>query len=102
MVGFDVEDEEVFVGDARVLDDVDNVSEGEDIIVSDGVLVGVEGDEVAIDFVAAGELGFVVGFEGEDVEFAVTDDEGAGVLGGDGEVFCDLAGGDIDDGDFVL
>lgn len=59
-VGFGVVDEEVFVGNARVFDDVDDVPEGEDVVVGDGVLMGIEGDEVAIDFVATGELRLVV------------------------------------------
>ena len=101
-VGPGVEDEEIFIGDVGVFDDVENVSKGEDVVVGDGVLMGVEGDEVAIDFVAAGELGFVVGLEGDDVKFSVADGDGAGVLGGDGEVFGDLSGGDVDDGDFVF
>ena len=101
-VSFGVVDEEVFVGDARVFDDVDDVPEGEDVVVGDGVLMGIEGDEVAIDFVATGELGFVVRFEGKDVELPVFNRNGAGVLRGDGEVFGDLAGGDIDYGNFVF
>ncbi len=42
----------------------DNVAEGENVIMGDGVLVGIEGDEVAVNFVAPRELGFVVGLEG--------------------------------------
>lgn len=70
--------------------------------MGDRVFVGVEGDEVAINFRPAGELGLVVGFEGDNVEFSISDGEGAGILGGDGEVPGDLAGGDVDDGDFVF
>ena len=64
--------------------------------------MGVEGDEVAVDLIAAGELGFVVRLKGEDVEPAVFHRDGAGVLRGDGKVLGDFARGDIDDGDFVF
>ena len=85
-----------------MFDDIDDVAEGEDVVVGDGVFVGVEGDEIVVEVVAAGELGFVVGFERGDEEFAVADGDGAGVLGGDGEAFVDLAGVDVDDGDLVF
>ena len=59
--------------------------------MGDGVFVGIKSDEVAIDFVPAGELRFIVGLEGRDVELAVSDDDGARVLCRNGKMLGDLA-----------
>ncbi len=48
-VGGCIKNEEVAVGNAWVLDDIDNVAYGEDIVVGDGVIGGVEGDKIAVD-----------------------------------------------------
>ena len=98
-VGFGIEDKEVFVGKVRMFDDVADVFLG---VVGGTVLVDIEGGGGAFDFGAAGELGFVVGLEGDDVEFAVADGDGAWVLGRDGEEICDPTGGNVDDGDFIF
>ena len=50
-IGFGVEHEEVFIGNARVFDDVEDVNERENVIVGNAVLVGIEGNEVTVDFV---------------------------------------------------
>ena len=33
-----------------MFDDIDNVAYGEDIVIGDGVIGGVEGDQIAVDF----------------------------------------------------
>ena len=48
-----------------MLDDIGHVSERQYVVVGNGVLMGVEGNELAIDLVSARELGLVVRLERE-------------------------------------
>ncbi len=64
--------------------------------------MGVEGDELTVDLVAARELGLVVRFERDHVEALAVDDDVAWILGGNLQALFDLPGGDVDHGDLIL
>ena len=87
-----------------MFDDVSDVSQGQDVVVPDGMVPGVESYQVAIDLVsgAARELRLVVGFESDDVKAITADRDGARVLGGDGEPLGYLARGHVDHGNGVF
>ncbi len=85
-----------------MFDDINNVTQREDVIVGDGMLVGIESNEVTINFVAAGELGFVIGFEGDNIELTIPDTDRAGVLGRDVKALGNLAGGNVNDSDLIF
>ena len=61
--------------------DISFVAEREDVIVSNGMLMGVEGDQLTVNLVPARKLRLVVRFEGDDVKFSITHHNSSGVLG---------------------
>jgi hypothetical protein len=66
------------------------------------VLVSIKSNKVSINFVASGELGFVIRFERENIELTVSDTDRAGVLGRDVKVLGDLAGSNVNDSYLVF
>ena len=59
-IGFGVKNIKVAVRHARVFHDVRLVAERQDVVVGDGMFVGVERDQIAVNFIAAGKLCLVV------------------------------------------
>ena len=83
LVGGGIEHEQIAVGDVGVLDDVDDVAEGENVVVADRVFPGVERDQVAVRLTpAARELCAVVRFKRRHIEPAAAHLDGTRVLRG--------------------
>ena len=101
-VGSGVENIEVAVRDTRMLYDVRNVTDGEYVVVGDGMFVGIEGHEIAVDLFAAGQLGLVVRLEGYDVEPVAPYHDGSGVLSCDIETLHYFLFPDVDYRDLVF
>ena len=101
-VGFSIENEKIFVGDFRMLDDINNVTQRENVIIGYRMLVSIKSNEVAINFIAAGELGFVIRFEGDHIELTVPDLDRTRVLSGNIKALGDLAGGNVNDSDLIF
>ena len=85
-----------------MLDDIGHVSERQYVVIGNGVLMSVEGNELTVDLVSARELGFVVGLEGNDEQLVVTHHNGPGILSPDRQALGHLSGSDVHHRDFVL
>lgn len=64
--------------------------------------MSIKSNKVSINFVASGELGFVIRLERENIELTVSDTDRARVLGRDFKVLGDLAGSNVNDSDLVF
>ena len=86
-----------------MFDHINHCAQGQDIIIRDRMLVGVKGDEVAVDRPCAPrELGFVMRLERQDIKPVPLNPDGAGVLRLDGEPIGDLSGSHVDDGNLIF
>jgi hypothetical protein len=90
------------VGYAGVLHDIGHVAQGQNVVVGNGVLMGIEGHEFAIDLVSARQLGLVIGLERKDIQFAVTHDDGPRILSPDRQALDNFSGNDVHHRDLVL
>ena len=103
LVGGGIEHEQIPVGDVGVLDDVDDVAEGEDVVVADRVFPGVKGDQVAVGLSpAARELRAVVRFKRRYIEPAAAHLEGTRILGSNRKRLHHAPPRHVDHGDPIL
>ena len=71
--------------------DISFVAEREDVIVGNGMLVGIEGNQLTVNLVPARKLSLVIRFEGDDVKFSITHHNGSWVLGSNIQMTSHLA-----------
>ena len=102
LVGLHIEYKQVPVGNAGMLHNIGNVPQGQNVIFGNGMLVGIKGNEFAIDLIPARELGLVVRLEGDDVKPVVANHDGSRILSPDRQALGHFSGDDIHNSDLVF
>ena len=102
LVGFDIENEQIPIGYAGMFYDIGDMPKRQNIVIGNGVLMGIKGNEFAIDLVPARKLGLIIRLERNDIKPAITNHNTPGILSRNLQEFDHFSGSDIHHRDFVL